>query len=279
MRDDINGNTKVYGLIGKGINKSLSPFIHNSLNKYMGINSLYACFETNSIKSAINGGKALGIKGFNITTPFKQEVIPFLSSYNREVIDLNSVNTLLLEESGYKGYNTDYYGFFQLLSKNNIDVKGKKVLVIGAGGTSATLCKALDNLYIKELNIANRSLEKAENIKAKLNNIDVVKVVALDEIDDNYDVIIQSTTVGFNNNDIPININKIKKCTYAIDIIYGQDKTLFLKECEKKGFKSIDGLDMLFFQAVKAYEIFNNIKVTEIVIEKCKNDLYRKVYG
>ncbi len=275
---NIDATTKIYGLIGQGISGSYSPFIHNTLNKYMGINSVYVCFETSNIEEAIKGGIALGISGFNITTPFKQKAIPFLKDINTQVKLLNSTNTLVYKKDGYKGYNTDYYGFLELLKRNNINVQNKKILVIGAGGTSSTICKVLDDLMITELHIANRTVKKADIIKENLNSIKKIYTMNLDEIDEEYDIIIQTTTVGFGNSKIPIDIEKIKKCTYAIDVIYGKEDTTFIKECKNKSIQTINGLDMLFYQGVKAYELFNDIKVSEKIINDCKNELYKKVY-
>ncbi len=277
--NNINGETKVFGLIGQGISGSLSPFIHNSLSKYLNINIVYVCFETNNILDAVKGGYALGIKGFNVTAPFKRDVIPFLQNIDKKNDEINSVNTLLYDEKGCNGFNTDYYGFLKSLKDNGVNVKNKKVLVIGAGGSSVAICKVLENEGVKQLHIANRTVEKAISIKNSLKHIQNIKCTDLNEIDSEYDVIVQTTTVGFGkNNDAPINVEKIKKCEVAIDIIYKKNNTTFLNECYNKGMKTIDGLDMLFYQAVKAYEIFNNIKVDEQTLLKCKNDLYKKAY-
>ncbi len=281
MDKSINGETKIFGLIGKGISGSLSPFIHNSLNKYLGINGVYVCFETKDVLSAVKGGDALGIKGFNITAPFKKDIIPFLKNIDENSKRSNSVNTLLYDEKGCNGFNTDYYGFFKLLQINGVNVKDKKVLVIGAGGSSSSICKVLEDSKVGQLHIANRTIEKAQAIKASIdeNSIKKVKCMNLNDIDNEYDIIVQTTTVGFGeNNDIPIDIEKIKRCEVAIDIIYKKNNTNFLNKCSDKKIKIIDGLDMLFYQAVKAYEIFNNIKVDEVTSLKCRDDLYKKIY-
>ncbi len=276
LNKSIDGRTKIFGLIGKHIEGSLSPVIHNTLNDNVNINSKYLCFNVdNDLEFAIKGASALNICGFNITAPYKQEVIQYLVGISDEANWLQSVNTIVYDndKKGYVGYNTDYFGFKEMLIQNDVLIENQKVLVLGAGGSSYAICKVLEDMKAGTLHIANRTLQNAEILAKKL-NLNNISYIKLDNIDDEYDLIIQTTTVGFANdiNKSPIDLNKINKCKCAIDIIYNPKETLFLKECKSKGIRTLNGIDMLYYQGVKAYEIFNNIKLNEDLIKNIKKE-------
>ncbi len=277
--DNINGKTNIYGIIGYPVGHSFSPVIHNTLSKILNHNIVYTPFEVKpeNLKHAIKGAYNLGIKGLNITVPHKQEVINYLCEIDTLAEQIGAVNTLKYESNGYKGYNTDLYGLKSCLDSRGINLKDKNVVIIGAGGASksiAIMC-ALEN--IKRLFIINRTINNAHSLAQnilKYYNVDI-EILNYDEVSklNNIDVCIQTTSIGMTpNTNTPIhNKDFFYNIKIAVDIIFNPWKTEFLKQAEQAGCQIINGFDMLYFQAVKSYEIWWDINISEDIKAKTKN--------
>lgn len=279
---NINGKTNVYSVIGCPVSHSFSPLIHNTLAELLGDNIVYVPFEVkpDGLKKAIEGAWELGVKGLNITIPHKQEVIKYLCAIDIFAEQIEAVNTLKYTKEGYKGYNTDVYGLSECLKNRGVVLENKNVVLLGAGGAakSAAIMSASQN--VKKLYIINRTINNADNIALNIKrhyniNIDVLSYDEINKIND-IDVCIQTTPVGMTPNiqETPIqNKDFFSKIKIAIDIIFNPWQTLFLREAELSGCKIINGFDMLFFQAVKSYEIWHNIQIPKDIQAKTKNIL------
>lgn len=237
-----------YGLIGEKLSHSFSPQIHSLLADYD-----YRLFELEKE----NVGKFLKEKNFdglNVTIPYKQTVIEFCDELSETAAKLHSVNTITINNGKLIGDNTDYYGFSYLLNSNNIDVGGKKCIVLGSGGASKTVCAVLKDLGAN-VTVISRSGE---------NNYT--------NIDKNFDaeIIVNTTPVGMypKNGAAVIDISSFKKCEAAVDLIYNPSKTKFLLDAERNNIKTANGLTMLVAQAKKSCELFLNKKIDDNVIEK-----------
>lgn len=266
---EINWNTSLYALIGNPINNSLSPKIHNFILEELKLNSLYMAFniQEQDLEQAIEGFKAMGVKGFNITIPFKKEIIKYLDSISPEAEIIGAINTVKNQNGKLVGYNTDGLGFLKTFKDNNVDLAHKNILIIGAGGAAYGIACTLANENIESISIANRSVENSLILKEKIESINSNIDVLLDDLNlqkinkNIIDIIINTTSIGMSPEEdkCPIVLDGFKGEIVVYDIIYKPLKTKLLMEAENKGYKTFNGLSMLINQAILAESIWNEI--------------------
>lgn len=283
----INAKTKVYAVIGCPIGHSFSPVIHNTLSELLNIDMTYNAFkvEPQGLSTAIEGAYQLGIQGLNVTVPHKQEVMKSLCRIDDFALQIGAVNTLKYTENGYEGYNTDIFGLEESIKSKGIELKNKTMVLIGAGGAAKSAAVMAASNGVSRLYIVNRTIKNAENIaeniKKYYNNTEVV-CLGYEEIDkiDTADICVQTTSSGMSPkvDETPIqNSEFFKKCKFVVDIIFNPWETKFLKLAKENGCVTVNGFDMLFYQAVKSYEIWNEIKISDEIKTKAK-DLLEKYY-
>lgn len=283
----IDGYTKTCGLIGDPVEHTLSPLIHNTLSKKYGHNLVYVPFrvENGLIENSIKGAYALNIIGLNVTYPYKTQVMKYLIDIDNMAQQIGSVNTLVRIKNGYKGYNTDMSGLFRALSSENIKVEGSDVIILGAGGAarSAAFMCALNKA--NEVYLLNRTFEKAENISNDINNFLKRKCVFPFKINDHSKLpnkkylVIQATNVGLFpdvDNVVIDDESFYEKVHTAIDLIYKPKETMFLKLVKKHGGKTFNGLKMLLYQGIIAYELWNHVSVSEEIANCVLDELNQK---
>lgn len=268
---EITGASKVYGIIGNPVTFSLSPLIHNTVSKYLGIDNVYVAFpvKDGKLKYALEGAHILGINGFNVTHPYKQDVIPLLTHVDSTALQIGAVNTLKYENEGYSGYNTDGYGLYASLVEHKVELENQNVVVLGAGGSARAVCMMAASKSPLKLYILNRTIENAKSLATQVKkhyNIDI-EVLPMEQWGNlpNGCICFQTTSVGMGDakEASPMDHNEFfKKLSVAVDLIYNPFKTLFLKNAEKNGAYTINGFGMLFYQAIKSYEIWNDIKIS-----------------
>ncbi len=270
----ITGKTSVIGLIGNPVEHSLSPVIHNYFSEKYNLDYVYTTFkvDNSSIQAACEGIKALNIKGFNVTVPHKEVLLKYMDDIDETADVIGSVNTVVIKDNKFTGYNTDCLGFGRSLTDNKIDIWGKDVCVIGAGGASRAVVYQLVKMGARSIHIFNRNAEKAaalsEYINKKLNKTNC-NGFALNNIEKSlkeltYSLIVNCTSVGMHPNveDCPISENlKVSNETAFYDIIYNPRVTKFLNIGQNNGCKILNGMDMLIYQAVYAYEMWTGIKI------------------
>ena len=283
----ISADTKVYGIIGNPVSHSLSPILQNTLAKEMNIDMSYSAFHvTENIKEAIKGAFALDIKGFNVTIPYKKDMLDIVSDIDDRAKKIGAINTLIKTENGYKGYNTDIIGLGMSLYNNSLSIKGKDIIILGAGGAAkAVLYLAIED-GVKSITLVNRNISKAKELKAEV-GIKDISVISLDDLKSNINLldkynyfVFQTTNVGMHPNVEDCIIEEeafYEKCNSGIDLIYTPFETSFIKKMKSKGKTCINGLDMLILQGVASFEIWNNIKVKKDTIEKVKVLLTEKL--
>ena len=272
----VSGTTGVYGLIGKPVTLSLSPLIHNTVSGLLEIDSVYVTFpvEEGDLPKAIAGAHGLGIKGINVTHPYKQDVIPLLTHVDPLALKIGAVNTLKYEKGGYRGYNTDADGLYTSLVQNKVSLQDQDTVVLGAGGAARAVCMMAAEHGAKSITILNRTQSKADLLAIEVKkyyNIDV-SVLSLEEWDILPDecICFQTTSVGMGHSKDKAPIDDLKfykKISVAVDLIYNPFETLFLKNSKSQGSYVINGFGMLLYQAIKAYEIWNNIVLTDIQLK------------
>lgn len=264
---------KKHIIIGKPIKHSLSPKIHNYWFKKNNIDAFYEKIspEQNELENIIKKIKTGEIYGMNITVPYKERVIPFLEDQSDLSRQTKSVNTIFNKQGKIYGDNTDVYGFEKSITNEKINLQNKSVLIFGAGGVVPSIILALNNLKTKKIFISNRTLEKAEIIKEKFKNIQILEWGIIE----NCDIFINATSIGLNNNEkFNFNFSQISEKKIFYDVIYNPSKTNFLQEAEKQGHRIINGQDMFLYQAQKAFFLWHNLspKVDNNLIEFLYND-------
>ena len=263
---------KKYLVIGNPISHSLSPKIHNYWIKQNNIDAIYdkIKLEEDGIKEIIQDIKKQKIAGCNVTVPFKKKVIPFLDTLSFEAEKTQSVNTIIFEKGNLIGHNTDIVGFQKAIEDLNFNMKDKKILILGAGGVVPSIIFALKKMDVFGITISNRTKQKAEKLKILFKNLNVVEWGNLSE----FDVIINATSLGLNNEKISLNFTSAGKNKLFYDVIYNPVETNFLKEGKKLGNQTENGGKMFVYQASEAFKLWHGIEpeVNFETLKLLKND-------
>ncbi|MGE6609892.1 shikimate dehydrogenase [Peribacillus sp. NPDC076916] len=272
---------KIYGVMGDPIAHSMSPDIHNDAFEKENIEAVYHHFHVTKegLIDAVKGMKALGIEGFNITIPHKTSIIPFLDEVDELALAIGAVNTVVNKNGRFIGYNTDGKGFFKsLCDEISSDIKAKKTLVIGAGGAARAIYFTLVKEGVKQVDIANRTKERAAQLVSDCPYDKVSKALSIIEAEESlsqYDLIIQTTSSGMSPelDHSPLKVDQLKTGAIVSDIIYNPLQTKLLREAGEKGAETQNGLGMFINQAALAFEIWTGImpdtaRMTDIVLNK-----------
>ena len=246
---------KKYFVIGNPIEHSLSPVLHNYWIKENNIEANYdkKKLEEFELGDLIFKLKKKQIDGLNVTVPFKNKVIKYLDKLSLEVETTDSVNTIYREGNDIIGHNTDVAGFELGLRHSKINVLHKAVLILGAGGVVPSIIYSLLSMGCKKIFLSNRTIEKAAVIKKKFNDVEILK---WGEIPD-FDIIINATSVGLNNDSLGLNFNVKDKIFY--DVIYNPKETQFLKKAKENGNRIENGKFMFIYQANQSFSIWNKV--------------------
>ncbi len=267
MRDMvISGKTRVCGLIGDPVEHSMSPVMHNAAFREIGIDYLYLPFRVKKeeLSKAIEGMRALNMRGLNVTIPHKVAVLQFLDELDNLAEKIGAVNTIVNDDGVLKGYNTDGAGFLQALLEKGIGPEGKNIVILGAGGASRAISFTLADRGA-HLVILNRLLELdwAKELASRISQTFAQEVTALElnrenlaRVLDKTDILVNATSVGMspNTDETPFDSDLLRPDIIVYDIVYNPIKTRLLREAEMIGAKTIDGIDMLIWQGAIAFE-------------------------
>ena len=250
--------SKKYLVIGNPINHSLSPKLQNYWLKENNINATYdkMKLDSNEIKNFINDIRQQNIAGCNVTIPFKKDVIPFLDELSLEAELTQSVNTIIYKNDNVVGHNTDIAGFDRAIKSLNLNMKGKKILVLGSGGVVPSIIHALKKMNVLEITVSNRTRQKAEELHQRFENLKIINWG--DMID--FDVVINATSLGLNNESINLDFSKVGKNKLFYDVIYNPAETNFLKEGKRLGNKVENGKLMFIYQAFESFKLWHGIE-------------------
>lgn len=249
---------KKYGLLGEKLSHSYSPEIHSMLASYE-----YKLYEVakDGLDEFFNKCE---LDGFNVTIPYKRDVMKYLSDISDTARRMGAVNTVVRRADGFYGDNTDAYGFEYNVRKSGIDVKGKKALVLGSGGASGTAVRVLESMGAREVTVISRSGE---------NNYT--------NLDRHYDadIIVNTTPVGMypETDAAPLDLAPFKLLTGVIDVIYNPARTSLLAQAEELHVPCINGLPMLVAQAKRAAELFEDKVIDDSVIDSITKALEYKM--
>ena len=236
---------KIYGLIGKNIEYSFSRnYFNNKFKKLKISDAEYKNFDLSDI-SEFEKIDLSNVLGFNVTIPFKQDIITIIDKVSEDALKIGAVNTIKISNNKLIGFNTDHIGF----SKSLNGKKFENALVFGSGGASKAIKFSLNNLGIKF------------NIVSRKKNPDLISYENLDKEIINSDLLINTTPLGtFPNIDKKINIpyHLINKDHTCYDLVYNPNKSSFLSKCEIQGASIKNGLEMLELQAEASWDIWNS---------------------
>ena len=249
---------KKFLVIGNPISHSLSPKLHNYWLKKNNINGTYdkEKLNSNDLEKLILRVKTNEIYGINVTVPFKKEIISYLDELSLEAENTQSVNTIYLNDNKVKGHNTDVDGFQLSLTNIKFDVKGKKILILGAGGVVPSIIFSLKKMKALKIIISNRTKAKAESLKDIFNDLSIVDWGEVP----NFDMVINATSLGLDNKDqINLDFSKVEKGKLYYDVIYNPKETNFLKKAKGMGNKTENGKKMFIYQAAASFKIWHNI--------------------
>lgn len=240
---------KYFCVIGDPIAHSKSPRMHNNAIESLGLDGIYTRYHLQDKDRLRESFFSLGLQGANITLPFKEQALNIADIKDAMALKIGSANTLILKNSKLYAYNTDALGFLKAIESFK-DVK--RALILGAGGTARAIAYALKQQNIAVC-IANRSAKKFEALKEFF----CVLYEDLEELQ--FDLVINSTSAGLNEDSLPCSLDLLLKILghkpYAFDVIYGVE-TPFLKLCRRHNIIYKDGLDMLLWQGIFAFELF-----------------------
>ena len=271
---------KKFGIIGNPIRHSLSPILHNYWFKKYKIDADYSIIKTEDkdLPNIVKKIKNKDLSGINITLPFKQKIVPFLDILINDAESTSSVNTLYLDnKERIIGENTDVFGLQAAYLKEVDGASKKKALVIGAGGVSPSVILSLQKSGVGKISIINRTKEKCIFLKNKFKNLDILEWANLKEEIQNFDIIINATSLGLKGGpDFDFNFSPVKTNLIYIDTIYNPLQTKTLKFLRERGIKIFNGLDMFIYQGQKAFYLWNKInpeideELVELLLSKLK---------
>ncbi|AFK23195.1 shikimate dehydrogenase [Pyrococcus sp. ST04] len=254
----MNGETKVYAVIGKPVRHSLSPVMHNALFKKYGINAVYVAFEVfpEQLRDAILGVRALGIAGLNVTMPHKEKIIEYLDKVSPDSKAISSVNTVINSNGELIGYTTDGTGARKALERFT-NVEGSRVLILGAGGAGKAI--AYELAKYSDVVVLNRTPEKARALEKFGIKGDALTMENLSYYIEWADILINATSVGMGKYESLVPKELLREGLVVMDIVYKPIKTKLLKDAEKAGCLTVDGLWMLVYQGAESFKLWTGI--------------------
>ena len=249
---------KKYFVIGNPIDHSLSPKLHNYWINKNDISAIYDKKKLNEdqIENFISEIKKEKIAGANVTVPFKKSVIPYLDELSFEAKETQSVNTVVFNKNKLVGYNTDVVGFENAIKNIDFKINNKRIFILGAGGVVPSIIFALKKMSVSKITISNRTKQKAENLKKQFKELNILNWGEIPE----FDLIINATSVGLNNESIGLDFSNTGKKKLFFDVIYNPRETIFLKTAKQQGNKTENGKLMFIYQALLAFNVWHGIK-------------------
>ena len=268
---------KLFALIGDPVEQSLSPAMHNAAFRALGLNCAYIALRVPKpmLTDAIAGVRALGIAGLNVTIPHKIGIVGLLDELDESAALVGAVNTVKNDRGKLIGFNTDGEGALRALEGKIGYVKGKKVVLLGAGGAACAIAFSLARAGAR-LTIANRTVPRARalasTIEQKLRvNVEVASLgrAELTKALKNADVLINATSVGMHpkTNKTLVSASMMHRRLVVYDIVYEPLRTKLLREARRAGGEIIDGLGMLVHQGALAFEIWTGKRAPIKIME------------
>lgn len=280
----LTGKSRVYGIFGDPIAHSLSPLMQNQAFQSLAIDAVYVPFHVTpqQLPQAIAGLRALQIAGVNVTIPHKEAVMPLLDQIDDKAALIGAVNTIVNQNGCLIGYNTDGLGFLRSAELElDYQPNGSRVLLLGAGGACRAAVVALAAAHTASICIANRSVERAERLRAEMQaqfrkvNFHAVSYVQADFLVrvEAADLIVNTTAVGLAGENIDfLPLEKIKPSALIYDMVYSKIETPLLRAARARGLRGVDGLGMLAAQGEEAFYLWTGQRPAAGMMKDCLLD-------
>lgn len=287
----VDGKTRVCGIIANPVEHSMSPLLQNLYAKRTGVNLAYVPFKVKEedVGAAVRGAYGLNILGLNVTVPHKQSVMKYLADIDETAAAIGAVNTLVQIENGYKGYNTDVPGLLRAVREAGFRIAGRECILLGAGGAANAAAYMLLLEGASKIYLLNRNRKHAEILAYNLNCREERECVIPMDLSDYGKIpkgsyfVVQSTSVGMHPNvdEAPIEDPAFyEMVSEAIDMIYTPAETKFMKYVKAAGGRVVNGLNMLLYQGVVSYELWNpGVTVSQETIDEAREKIKALLIG
>jgi shikimate dehydrogenase len=262
----VKGDTELVGVVGYPIRYTLSPALHNAAFSRMGMNWIYLPLRVppGDLEAAMDGLRALGFKGYNVTIPYKMEAVRFVDGLRGDAELLEAVNTVLIEDGHSYGHNTDMDGFRAFMREAGMEAAGSTVLLIGAGGASRAVAMALAAEGAARIYIMNRTAEKTRALADLLKRATSATEISVRTFDlegsrvmGECDIVVNCTPLtGSKGSGLPLDYRDFSGRKWAIDLKYASGGTAFLDEASSRGARTADGEGMLVHQAAASFKLW-----------------------
>lgn len=289
-RMKLSGRTKLYGLFGSPVEHSKSPAMYNYCFEKWGLDQVYLAFDVSAEDAgkAIEAFRTMGMKGANVTMPCKQAVVPYLDEISDAVRLSGACNTIVEKDGKLTGHNTDGQGYVINLKAHGVDIRGKKLVLLGAGGASTAIQvqSLLDGAEkVSVFNQKDAFWDKAEAKIQELQKEFPDRVIELLDLADEAllaekireaDILTNATRVGMKPMDdmsLIQDLSLLRPDLVVADTVYEPEETKLLRDAKVKGCKTVGGLGMLLYQGAVAVELYTG---QEMPIEEIKKELYTK---
>lgn len=285
MIERITGHTGLTGLLGSPVSHSISPMMHNEAFKILNLDYVYLAFDvgTDTLKTAVEGLKVLGVRGFNCTMPDKNLMCEYVDNLSPAAKLIGAVNTVVNDNGIFTGHNTDGVGFMQAVKDAGYDILGKKMTLLGAGGAATAICAqaALDGVAsIDVYSIKDQFFDRAIKLVDSINATTNCKASLYELPDDTSlrksisesDILTNGTSVGMApniDNSIINDKTMFHENLIVSDVIYNPQKTKLLALAEEAGLRTFNGMYMLLYQGAEAFKLWTGQDMpTETIKEK-----------
>ena len=284
----ITGKTKLLSVIGAPIGHSLSPIIQNEALRAAGLDYVYAALpvRVDALTSAVHGLRDAGIAGFNVTIPFKTEIIPLMDDLSEDARRIHAVNTVVVEENGrLVGHNTDVTGFLAGFAECSIALAGRRAVLIGAGGAARAVLWGLLRSKVSSVVIGVRNVSKGAVLAADFAANGDVRAYGFDDPAftsalGSADIIVQTTPLGMTphvEEMPPVDVAAIKSSAVFYDLIYTPAETRFLRAAAAHGHEAINGETMLVAQGAEAFFLWTGVRPDmELMKRVLREELVRR---
>jgi len=244
----------VYGLIGNPVGHSLSPPMHEAGYEALGIDARYVTFEPapGDVGAAIEGARALGVAGLNVTIPFKRDVLDCVDA-DELASRIGAVNTVDFSGERPTGHNTDAEGVRRAFERYDVELEGATAVVVGAGGAGRAASFALSDAGA-EVRIANRTEERAHDLAADVPDASGHGLGGLADLLADATVLVNATSVGMEEDATPVPAAALHGDLAVLDAVYRPLETTLLRDAADVGATTIDGAWMLLYQGIAAFE-------------------------